>query len=112
MIRKKRDGLQEVERMVSQCFWDIMIHMMRQNKQERTGKEIILFYKKGNDENHSDLKGRELIKIPKGEGTIGYRKDTNKWRTVLRKEGKTILYKQFSTKEEAEQYLNEYLNQL
>ena len=70
------------------------------------------FYKKGNDENYSDLKSRELIKRPKGEGTIGYRKDNNKWRTVLRKEGKTILDKQFSTKEEAEQYLNEYLNLL
>ena len=68
------------------------------------------FYKKGNDENYSELKGKEITtRRPKGKGTITCRRDTNKWRVVLRKEGKTILDKQFNTKEEAEQHLNDYL---
>lgn len=67
------------------------------------------FYKKGNDENYSNVKGRAITRRPKGTGTIGYRTDNNKWRAVLIQEKKTILNKQFNTKEEAEHYLNEYL---
>ena len=71
-----------------------------------------VFYKKGSDENFSDLKGKEITRRPKGKGTITYRKDNKKWRVVLRNEGTTILDKQFSAKEEAEQYLNDYLSLL
>ena len=67
------------------------------------------FYKKGNDENYSDLVGKTLTRRKRGTGTITQRKETHKWRVVLNRGGKKIIDSQFETFEEAWNYLESYL---
>ena len=63
------------------------------------------FYKKGNDKQFSNVKGKELTRRKQGTGTITKR-ENGKWRTVLIKDGKKLFDKTFSSYEEADKYCN------
>ena len=61
------------------------------------------FYKQGNDKNYSIVLGKELIRKPKGKGTITQRSNGT-WRRTLIKNGKRVFDKTFQTYEEADDY--------
>jgi hypothetical protein len=67
------------------------------------------FYKQGDADNYSNVKGKELKKSPKG--SIMLRNDTKqpRWRVILIEKGVKILNKQFDNEPDAVKYLDVYL---
>ena len=73
----------------------------KQAREQFEGQNI--FYKKGDLENFSDIKGKAITKNPRGAGSITKRSNGS-WRAVLIRNGEKVFDKTFKTQSDAEEY--------